>query len=197
MKSTMKGDSIKVCFKALFCLMVLASKALAQGTILWDESVNGELSSDYTNPTQLGILSAGSNTVIGHVEFFPSGSGGGLRNDYFTFQIPAGLSLTGIGLSVDKPVLAWLGDASYSAEIGHAFTQGNSDLLPQFGIGPVAPGTYGFYMQNNDLQSPAASIANYRLDYYAQLVPEPSLPPLCVIAIGCLALLGRRRRSHA
>ena len=54
--------------KPVIVFLILACAhlaALGQGVILWDESVNGELSQDFAHPTSLTPVLAGTNSVIG------------------------------------------------------------------------------------------------------------------------------------
>ncbi|MEO0488138.1 MAG: PEP-CTERM sorting domain-containing protein [Cyanobacteria bacterium J06659_2] len=73
---------------------VLSMAPAAQAAILWSESNQGDLSSEGLNPTQLGSLSAGSNTLSAT---FNAGVVSP-DSDYFTFEIPEGFALTEIVL---------------------------------------------------------------------------------------------------
>src|SRR3954471_10305724 len=87
--------------------VVIASFALAAhsafAVVVWDESINGDLSNDRAAPTSL-TFTAGTNSVIA-----TSVSAGSGEREYFTFTLPAGYSLTSIVL------------ASYSGLDGTAF----------------------------------------------------------------------------
>ena len=74
-----------------YCITILALTASAQAATVWDETVDGDLSTDPLTPTPVAIA-LGSNTVSGSVAA-PADT-----RDYFTFTIPAGQILTGIFL---------------------------------------------------------------------------------------------------
>ena len=69
---------------ALMVGLVLASSAYGQGTILWDEAVNGPLSNDFAHPTSLSTMQMGSNSVRGATEYFDFGGNGAVAPDYFS-----------------------------------------------------------------------------------------------------------------
>src|SRR5437879_8790610 len=101
-------------FQVVVGLAALVGEAFGQGVILWDESVNGELSQDFTHPTSLTPLLAGTNSIIGATEIIPYGNTWGLSPDEFVLIIPSNLVLTAVFLTVDKSkVWAWIGDPSY------------------------------------------------------------------------------------
>jgi len=82
--------------------------AASPALVIWDESVNGALSSSGNTPTALG-LSLGSNTLISSI-------GGSAQIEYFSFTLAAGQSLTSFKLDgyVSTDVVAWLGIKSGS-----------------------------------------------------------------------------------
>jgi hypothetical protein len=180
--------------KILMLVQAFGSAAFGQGTILWDESVNGQLSENAASPTQLGSLQAGTNTIIGATEIEPLGGNNFLvHGDFFTFTVPGGASLNGGYLTVDKPnVSVWIGDAGFSTQLGYTANSSPGNLFPQWQIGDLQPGSYGMYLENHDA-GPTLSVANYRLDFVSQSVPEPGLTALGVLGICCL-LLPRQKR---
>ena len=170
-----------------FCALV-ATNAYGQGTILWDESVNGPFSESFQAPTLLGSLQIGTNSVMGVTEIEPVVGGWQSHPDFFAFQAPGGLAVTAAYLEINKPnVWAWLGDQTFGTELAFAGNPTTGDLLAQWGINGITSGAYGMYMLNNDAQS-IASIANYRLDFFVQVVPEPSALSLLLIGVGFLGL---------
>lgn len=71
--------------------MFLPLAAIGQGTVLWNESVQGPLGERYVVATPLGSMQFGTNTVLGVSVLEPLITGGHLvRGDYFTFTVPAG-----------------------------------------------------------------------------------------------------------
>jgi hypothetical protein len=167
-------------------LLVLgsAAAALAQGTILWDESVNGELSRNYATATPLAPLQPGTNSVLGATEVVPTGPNWAAYPDFFTITVPSGQVVDALYLSINKPnVWTWIGDASFYNQL--AFTQNPStgDLLAQWGVSSIGPGVYGMYLDNGDV-GPVTSIATYRLDFISRSVPEPH-PIALLLAASC------------
>src|SRR5260370_42622603 len=83
-------------------LSTFVGVALGQGTLLWDESVNGSLSTVSSIPTPLGPLSLGTNRVLGSSQAFPIPPFGWKREfDFFTFTVPNEAKISSIYLSVD------------------------------------------------------------------------------------------------
>jgi hypothetical protein len=81
--------------RILAVLAVLsASASSASGGIIWNESVNGELSSNPSSPTFLNFL-PGSNEIIG-ASHGPLTNGLAADADIFSFTVPAGYQLTAI-----------------------------------------------------------------------------------------------------
>ena len=68
----------------------VAFAAPASADVIWDEAINGDLSSDNLNPTLLAFV-PGSNMVFGSTSPEPE-----LDPDYFTMVIPAGYELSSI-----------------------------------------------------------------------------------------------------
>ena len=172
---------MKCAIAMLFVASASALNAFGQGTILWDESVNGPLSEDYTHPTAFGILSQGTNSVIGSVSTEVTGNNYAAHDDYFTFTVGGGNSLSGVYIRVDNPTLVWIGNPSFSSMIGQVFNPTNGELLTQMAIGPLGSGTFGMYLSNNEFGS-STSISNYRLDFFVQTVPEPGA--VCLFLLG-------------
>jgi hypothetical protein len=85
--------------KTLAIILLLAAMAVpANAAVIWNESINGDLSSSEAAPTPISF-GIGSNTIIGSV------SGTPVDRDYITFTIPSGQTLTHlnlIGLSPDN-----------------------------------------------------------------------------------------------
>ncbi len=172
------------------------SIALGQGTILWDESVNGELSESSSPATPLSPFQLGTNSIIGVTEVEPSGAIWIVHPDFFTIQVPNGLAITAVYLQLNKPnVWHWIGDTGFLSELAFAQNPASGNLLSQWGLLSIGTGAYGMDVENHDAQ-PFTAIANYRLDFFVQSVPEPSASLLFLLGgIGCLAF-GRWRKAH-
>src|SRR4051794_27577688 len=74
--------------------LLLNLNAHGQGTLLWNESVNGPFSQSSSTPTILGQLALGTNTIIGVTEVEPTGPSWSIHPDFFTFQVPSNSSIT-------------------------------------------------------------------------------------------------------
>jgi hypothetical protein len=87
---------------------------------LWDESIQGDLSNDYTNPTRL-TFATGTNSIVGMVV--------GGDEDYVRADLPAGRKLTGLILQqyVSTDPIAFIG-----MERGPAFTFAPDDAFSHF-----------------------------------------------------------------
>ncbi len=77
-----------------YCVLVPTCSA----GVVYSEAVNGQLSSDSNNPTNLGIFTLGVNSVSGSVNFIGPG-GSNDTADIFTFRIEAGTVLQSIILA--------------------------------------------------------------------------------------------------
>ncbi|QDP02292.1 hypothetical protein [Thalassotalea sp. PS06] len=64
--------------------------SFAQAGIIWDESVDGDLSDDFMNPTQL-VLQAGDNLLLSQVGNITTD-----YSDYFSLSLSADLTLSQI-----------------------------------------------------------------------------------------------------
>jgi hypothetical protein len=188
--------------------MLLAS-ADSLAAVVWNEGVNGDLSTNEAAPTPLAFA-LGSNTMSGSV-FSPNDT-----RDYFTFTIPAGWTLTHAFLLSYTDVATGgpantgfhainAGATSFipSASTANDFLGGNhleafavgTDLLPGLAaattngtgfVAPLGPGTYSFLVQQT---SPIASA--YSLDFVIE-VPAPGAPAGAIL--GATMLTRRRRR---
>lgn len=175
-------------------LFFTAITAFGQGTILWNESVNGPLSQSFLTPTSLGPLQIGTNYLQGRVELQPNESGWTSFNDYFIFRVSPSTSLSAVHLTTDNQQMSlWLGGSAFSDRIGFVLNPANSNLFAQMGIAAISPNFYGMYVQNEDRQ-PFTSIANYRLDFVVQAIPEPSA--LAVALVSVMGLVIRWCRSN-
>jgi hypothetical protein len=185
---------VKRAIQVLALALLLTANARGQGTILWDESVNGPLSNDGGNPTSLQPLAFGTNSVIGSVQLTPVGAGWGRDDDVFTFTVPTGMQVSLLAANVDRSTAAWIGTPSFLTEYGFAITSSNGDLLPLWGLSSLSLGTYGMYLSDNDFQSFPTTV-NYRLDFFVQAVPEPRALSLALAGLGLIGI-ARWKRGH-
>src|SRR5262249_54261510 len=131
--------------------LLLGTNAQGQGTMVWNESVNGPFSQSSTTPTMLGAFALGTNTIIGMTEVEPTGPSWAAHPDFFTFQIPNNLVVSAIFLNINKPsVWTWVGDQTFSDQAGFSFGPSNGELLAQLSLTGLAPNIYGMYMDNAD-----------------------------------------------
>ncbi|MCH2133202.1 MAG: hypothetical protein MK116_05570 [Phycisphaerales bacterium] len=183
--------------------MILSALSMsATAGIVWDEAVDGQLSTDRFTPTDFGTLATGSNDVIGTTV---SGI-----SKFFTFTIEEGTQLsalivegwesvddlgflgvvTGDWFSVD-PANPNVGDLLGYAHYGTLDV--GQDILPTMGSGPgsqgftapLGPGDYSFWVRQG-----GADPATWDLNFVVTPIPAPA--GLAVLALAGVA--GRRRR---
>ena len=139
--------------KAITIISLMATITLSakgQGTILWDESVNGQFSQDFHTPTSLVALQPGTNSIIGLTEIDPNGNNWVVYPDYFTLRVPNALHLNGVYLGIDNVnVWASIYTPSYQNQLGFVSNAANGDLLIQWGIASLSLGGYAFELMDN------------------------------------------------
>ena len=169
-------------------LLWTADRAGAQGTVNWNESVNGPLSNNYLTPTSLGVLRIGTNTIIGTSALTNATTTG----DFFTISIPIGSQITSLFLIRDRKLFVLIGNTEYTSTLGYSFDAQTGDLMTQFQLSPIGSGLYGFEVDNNDFGT-VTSIANYQLNFIVQPVPEPGTLGLFALGAGALAWARSRK----
>jgi uncharacterized repeat protein (TIGR01451 family) len=167
-------------------------------SVLWDESVNGNLSNNQGTPTPLSAA-LGTNSVIGTV----GGADG--TQDWLTLHVPAGMRLDSLVLAVYSSTDAqgFTGVQPGTSFVGSPFTAGSylgyahfgtgatngtlpptnligADLLPIMGSATTAPGAQGFTppLAAGDytfLIQQLGAITTYQFDYDTNTVPTPDL----------------------
>ena len=159
---------------------------------LYDESVNGPLSTSAANPTSLRCSSGRVNSIISTI--------GGANRDYFTFSLAPTQSLVEFRLSsyVSSDSVAWI-----ALQEGAAWTAGDdvAQMLAQQHFGtanlgdnllgvsantPLMAGTYTVRVQQ------LGAATSYRLDL--TVVPEPSTYALLLMTAAGALRFARRRR---
>jgi hypothetical protein len=166
----------------LAALLPLLAIFPLQSAVVWNEGVNGALSSSGNTPTALG-LSLGSNIFISSI-------GGSDQIEYFSFTLAAGQSLTSFKLDryVSTDAVAWLGiklgsdwtigyDMSQMIAHQHFGSANLGNLLLDISVAnPLGAGTYT--VRSQQLSN---AISNYQLDL--NVIPEPSTASLLLLAL--------------
>lgn len=175
-------------------ILLLASAFLCgtavHASVIYDESVSGDLSNSGLTPTLLTV-SLGSNEL-----FRTTGKTTAIDRDYFTFIVPKGLVLSAITLLPGTKTLGPLGDSFIGVEAGPKVTVATSaktaagllgwdhydtgdigtDILPSMGsaglgstgfTAPLPSGTYSFWVQEANVGT-----VPYGLDFTIA-TPEP------------------------
>jgi len=185
-----------------FAALLLGAAASAHAVTVWNETTQGDLSSDGLAPTAL-TTGAGINTVLGSV----GNSGAGIDRDYFSFSIPAGWQLSSMLLRAETNIS---GSASFlaiqagpqvtvspsgagaAALLGYVLygtDQIGNNLLQEMALpgGVLGSGTYSVWVQELGGLSP------YGLDLIVAEVPEPGSATL--LLAGLLGAAAFRRRA--
>ena len=194
---------------AMVSLAALAALAASQGAnaaMVWDESINGDLSNDGLAPQALTLF-PGSNQLVGS-----TGDGGqGVDRDYFTFTLTPGRTLSSIrllgntfvsgafsfiGIQTGPQVTVQPSGAGGNLLLGwthYSMNDIGTDILPAITSGgPLSPGTYSVWVQ--DTGGPAT----YGFDLGVTGVTPVPLPPSVLLMASTLLGLGgifRRRVS--
>lgn len=185
---------------------ITAAAAFAASTsaqVIWDEAIDGDLSSDHLNPTLLSFT-PGSNLVFGDTSPNPN-----LDPDYFTMVIPTGYELSSI---IFEEYVSGDDQAFFAVEVGSQITdpgspaallsatligaipgtmQGdelldnlqNPDIFGGFS-GNLGEGTYTFWYQET------ANATDYGFNFVLTPIPAPASATLMLGGL----LLARRRR---
>ena len=169
----------------------------------WNESVDGDLSSDGLAPTPLQFV-PGSNTVKGSM-----GSG---DIDYFRFTVPSGALLTAVNVTPGTSVSG--AQSFFAIQVGTQITvtptgggTGPGSLLAfdHYDVADIGTNLLARLMPNSTgLPAGAYSIwlnetggvAPYSFDFVLSSVPEPAAAGLFVTGLGALVLRMRMARSH-
>ena len=178
---------------------------------MWDEAIDGDLSGDYQNPTQL--FTKGVNNHVIFTTLGAAENGGDQDREYFTFTVAEGFELVSIvldGFETDpESNLGFIGIASGSIHptppdapdptslLGYALVgvaDVGNDILQVMGqgggsigfSGPLGAGSYNFWAQET-----GPSTDNWDLNFIVTEVPAPGALAL----LGLSGLVARRRRG--
>jgi hypothetical protein len=191
---------------------ILLSTALSPASILWDESLGGDLSSTQASPSSATLVS-GTNSIIGSLSSAD-------HQDWITLNVPSGFQLNSIFLNAYSSTDAqgFTGMQAGSVFSGSTFTAGNylgyahfgtgatnngpatnlvgADILPIMKDPSAASGAQGFSNLGSGsyaflIQQTGSAATTYQFDYNVAAVPEPTLNALSAL---CGLLLLRRRR---
>ena len=186
---------------ALAGLIPCFMAASAMADIVWDEDVDGSLSTDRFNTTDFGTLSLGSNNMIADTQ---SGI-----SKFFTFTIAEGEELSAMILDewISEDDLGFLGvmtgdffavdpaNPDVTQLLGyvhHGETFVGEDILPAMGqgpgsigfTGPLGAGTYSFWIRQG-----GADLTTQDINFV--VTPAPGAFAL----LGAAGLILRRRRA--
>ncbi len=185
---------------ALAGLVAAAFAHSATAASIWDESVNGDLSSDPGAPTVLA-LALGTNSITGTTQS---------DMDFFTVTVPDGASFAQLLLtsfeSTDDLAFLAIESGTVITDLGSpanllgwlhpSAALVGADIFDDLALGagalgftaPLGPGTYTLWMQQTGPEPVA-----YGIDLVVVAVPEPPVGALFVLGLGALAIARRRR----
>lgn len=180
--------------------------AAAAGGFVYDEAVDGDLSNDWLNPTQLPMFEQGDSVVTMSVVNSDDPEFG--DRDYFTITIPEGFQLLSLNLlaldagngddiaflgiqagnqiTVDpnfpnpEPLLGWM--LTQPSDIGTDI----QETLVGAENRPLDAGQYSFWVQQTGQDETTLS-----LGFTVGIIPAPG-----TVGLGALAMLGVMRRRR-
>ena len=199
---------------------IAASAAVSHATVLWNESINGDLSNNQAAPNAF-TLSLGTNSVIGSV-------GTPDNQDWIALTVPAGDVLSSLILKsyTSTDAQGFTGMQSGPSFVGSIFTQANYLGYAHFGTGatngslpatnlvnadllPImadnsptgtSPGAQGFTpplpagTYTFLIQQTGSANTAYQFDYNVSVAPEPSGLLVTALGSGMLIVVTRGRR---
>lgn len=182
----------------LAILICIAFNNHLWGSVIYNESINGPASNDYHNPTQLGTLSLGLSTINGSVLQNYLGNGNYRTfTDFYTFSVPIGEAVSRLSITDNgQSQWVWLGNSTFSSQLGFTTNVHTGNLLQQWSLNSISPGTYGIYIQNTSDAGMNTTVP-YSFTFTTSTVPEPLNFNLCLFSIGCglISIILRKRIS--
>ena len=209
-KLTLRLASVAILVVTAAAAFLCTTELSAQ--VIYDELVDGELSGDNLNPTDLLVFDVGFNTVAGTVV---DARGANPNVDVFTFDILEGTTLDGIFLnsfnSTDNVAFFGIDDTDSfpfntdqldnnpdQNEFIGGLLFGNDvgvnlidDIGSTFGsgfTGPLGPGQYTVY-----LQQLGGATVDYEFGFAVSAVPEPGSGIVLLVAATGIAMRRQRR----
>lgn len=189
---------------SLFIIALSFGPSIATASIIHNEAVNGDLSTDRFNPTHF-TLAQGTSSIIA--------TSSGTDREYVNMTIPAGLKLSALNH------ISWVGNDTtgfIAVQTGTTFTEPPTgtnvanlmgythfgtgpgtvglNLLPLMALGegaqgftpPLNNGDYTFWIQQTGAQS-----VTYQFDFV--VTPEPA--SLALLGFGALMICRNKRRK--
>lgn len=181
---------------------VLSSIIPCLGAVIYTESLNGDLSGSFINPTVISST-PGANTIIAQMgNNGNTGATYGSDADYFTVTLGPNVSLLsitldsylftpndlGVSFAGYVAAAAFTGQGSGDIDGGAFFNASSGNILDDFtGLStPLGQGVYSFWFQET-----SSNRVDYQLTF--NVVPEPSAALLGFS--GFSLLLASRRRK--
>ena len=181
---------------SLFCLAALISTT---ASATHTESINGELSGDYTAPDIIA-LSSGNNTITGTIgNNGNTGSTNGSDADYFSFNLNSNQTLTEINIlsfvgSNNVSFFGYVEDSAFAGQEGsdvdgfELINAASGNVILDIIGGPITDTTLSFWLQET-----ADTIVDYSIEFVVQEVPVPPAFLLFATSIFGLAFAKRKR----
>ncbi|HKA41748.1 MAG TPA: PEP-CTERM sorting domain-containing protein [Burkholderiales bacterium] len=208
--------------RSAFIALALGLGSAASAGVIWNESVNGDLSNDGLSPTFVGTLTPGSNQVIGLTGRPGPAPATPPERDYFFVTVPLGLNLAAItllpgqnmgglgfiglqaGSQITLPTNAatavgLLGWWHYApADVGHDILASMSALAMTPGgmgaTGFTAPlGPGNYAFWVQDTSTPPVPSIPFNFGFDLVVVPEPGTIAMMLLGLGGLGFSRRKR----
>jgi hypothetical protein len=208
MRSKDQGTA-KWFFECACVLLLLAMPTMGHASIIYDESISGDLPDNLTTVLDLSL---GTNTVLGSSVYIAFDDSQTYDLDSFSFHLPNDTQLTNVSYAFSNTILEpttsdlgtqyWLLDASSNVlDITVIAVSGTSPVSLFNSALPLASGQYQFYNFSLGTVGTATTIGgswDYQITFDVAATPLPATLPLFATGLGALGLLGwRRKRKNA